>query len=722
GDFTRRLSRSTDIGVGEFGPLSEEFKPDSTRARFEELVTTYRSTHDSRGRALSMLDGADEKRASFLQLVSMIKNGELPPTAQIASIMNRMNFDRMREHATTFQGKKVIDNMEKSTQAGMKAFEEINGEENAQTIVKSLDNARKASTDDRKRLASKAKKGTEQSKSIATSAGKDFLVLANGISTSSAFRKAITDLTSLINATIQDKPTKQENNQPLIDRVRSLVVEVRQDAGVQKSLRSLSSLFTSTYSKGMSATRSAREKASDHPATQDLHIAREHTKDMFRRLGNGYDLGPMLGALSALAVLYRDNENVEQLVNDVKHFGDWAMNVDEDKLTSDEFESRGQAILDKGRNVLTDKDRENIDTLSAETNGYLTAVQTNPVLVEYKDSMAGLVHSIAGDKLNSEERQEHYRALREDMLSNLPILMQTIRYVPVPRIAGMNKDYEFAADNIVLDLKHFVPEHMSFDYHSEVYPRATMLKDKNAMRSRMGFQGEQFFYVTITGVNCVAKRVAFYLKKKRGLPRVAEKGIADLIIGGRGMDISIRTRKLHKSEKPRIESDGSASKADKSGKTSGSSNQSTQSKTRAERQLEIVDVKVKLHDLDLRVHENKHNISSKLGILLMRPIAKKLLAKTMAKSLTDYLIEGDKIMAKYGGAAQSVIVDHGKKAMSSAKGAAQKGAQASKDKYHDLKSKSKSSKNKIESAKDDIAAKHEQQQQQERRDSLVAEE
>ncbi|KAJ2842449.1 hypothetical protein J3B02_005573, partial [Coemansia erecta] len=399
GGFTRRLSRATDIGVGEFEPLNEEFKPDSTRARFEELAATYRNTHDSRGRALSMLDGVDEKRASFLQLVSMIKDGQLPPTAQIASIINRMDFDRMREHATTFQGKKVIDNMEKSTQSGMKAFEEINGEENAQTIVKSLDNARRASADDRKKLAGKAKMSTEQSKGIATNAGKEFLVLANGISTSSSFRKAIGDLTSLINATIQNKPANEENSQPLIDRVRDLVIEVRQDAGVQKSLRSLSSLFTSTYARGVNATRNARDKASDHPATQDLHIAREHTKDMFRRLGNGYNLGPMLDALSALAVLYRDNENVEQLVDDIKQFGDWAMNVDEDKLTSDEFEARGQAILDKGRNVLTERDRENIDILSTETNGYLTAVQTNPVLVEYKDSMAGLVHSIAGDKL-----------------------------------------------------------------------------------------------------------------------------------------------------------------------------------------------------------------------------------------------------------------------------------------------------------------------------------
>ncbi|KAJ2381638.1 hypothetical protein GGI05_005911, partial [Coemansia sp. RSA 2603] len=513
---------------------------------------------------------------------------------------------------------------------------------------------------------------------------------------------------------------------------------VRQNTNVQKALRSLESLYTTTYSKSTGAARSVRDKAAGHPATEDLNVARERTKDIFQRLGNGYNLVPMLGALGALATLYRDNENVEQIVNEIKDFGNWAMNVEEDKLTSEEFENRSQEILDKGRNILTDKDRENVETLSKETNGYMTAVQSNPVLVEYKDAMVGLVHSVAGDNLGSEERQEHYRALRQDVLANLPVLMQSIRYVPVPRIAGMNRELEFAADNIVLDLKHFVPEHMSFDYHSEVYPRSSMLNNKNAMRSHMGFQGEQFFYLTITGVNCVAKRVAFYLKKKKGMPRLAEKGIADLIVGGRGMDINIRTRKLHDSEKPReaVDKKESASGGDPTAGSSGrrSSTQEirngklgkteAETKPRATRQLEIVDVKVKMHDLDIRVHENKHNISSKIGIMLMTPVAKKLLARTMAKAITDYLIEGDKIMAKYGGNAQGMIINHGKKAMNSAKSTAQKSVKAGKDKYQSMKSKSAKAKSKAESAVDStvdsISAKHEQQQEQ-RRDSLVEE-
>ncbi|KAJ1892104.1 hypothetical protein LPJ66_006541 [Kickxella alabastrina] len=696
----RRASISTDISPGDaFVPLSEEFKPDSTRARFEELASTYRNTYDSRGRALSMLDSSVQKRESLLQLISMIKNGDLPPTAQMVHLINTINFDKMREYATTYQGKKVIDSLESSTKSGVRAFEDVNGNENAQHIVKSLDNVRKKSAEDRQQLKNKVKKSAEESKDMANSAGKDFLVLASGISTSSAFRKAISDLTSLVRATIQDKePTKQES-EPLIDRVRNLIIEVRHNNDVLKSLRSLNSLYTSVYSKGARAMHTAQEKANSHPAVEDLHSARTHTEDLFKRLGNGYDLSPMLSALGALAVLYRDNENVEQLVADTKAFGDWAINVDEEKLTSEEFESRGQDLLDKGRHVLTQRDRENVDIVTTEVDHYMQAVQSNPVLVDYKESVVGLMHAIAGNNLNSEERREHYRALRQDLMTNLPILMQTIRYVPLPRVAGMNDEIEFAADNIVLDLQHFVPEHMSFDMHSEVYPRAGMLKDKRAMHSHKGFKAEQFFYLTVTGVNCVAKRVAFYIKKKKGLPRVAEKGIADLVIGGRGMDIVIRVRKLHNSEKPRVPlektsaTSGSSTRAIKDGITAETA---ADKDTRAARELDIVDVKVKLHDLDFRVRENKHNISSTLGILLMRPIAKKLIAKNIAKSLAEYLVVGDKLMAKHGDAAQAMVVNQSKKAFTSAKGAASKGVQASKTKIENMRSKGDKTKGKVQ--------------------------
>ncbi|KAJ2725010.1 hypothetical protein GGI07_001579 [Coemansia sp. Benny D115] len=751
--LTQREMKPTDISPGEaFDPLSEDFKPDSTRARFEELTNTYRSTHDSRGHALGMLDGAADKKESLLHLLSMLKNGEIPPTAQITSFINRLNFDKMRENTVTFQGKKVIDNLENSTNAGVRAFEQINGDENAQRITQSLDNVRKKTLEDRKKMSSKGRKGMDSSKSVAADVGKDFLALASGVGTSATFRKALTDMSNLISATINKRDLNAGDSEPLLDRVRDLVIEVRQSAKVKNALSSLGSLYTRVYNGSSKAARDARDKAEGHPAMEDLEVARDHSKDMFSRLGNGYDLDPLLSALGALAFLYRDNENVAQLVADVKEFGNWTMDVDEDKLTSDEFKSRGQNIIDTARHVLTEKDTANIDMVSAETKNYLEAVQTNPTLVEYKDAITGLVHSVAGDNLDSEERRELYRALQQELVTNLPIMMQNIRYVPLPRVAGQNRDIEFAADNIVLDLKHFVPEHMSLDMRSEIYPRAGMLKDKNAMHSQKGFKSEQFFYLTITGINCVAKRVSYYIKKKKGLPRLAETGVADLVVGGRGMDFVIRTRRLHTSEKPRVSRDGKTTSKKSGIKTSSKDGKADDSNMRPDRKLEIVDVKVKVHDLDVRLRHSKHNISSKLAVMLMEPVARKLIARTMAKVITENLITGDQLLAKHSNAAHVAIVGQGKKAMLSAKSAAQKStdkirrmsssnknksaedmAEDVKDKATDAKDKAKSkikdkkdqidgeARTAVDSTKDNIANKHAQQKSQ-RRDSLVQQE
>ncbi|KAJ2016384.1 hypothetical protein GGI14_003664 [Coemansia sp. S680] len=468
-NLAKRKSSVADINPGEaFGPLSDDYKPGSTRARFEELASTYRNSNDTQGHALGMLDDAVQKRESLVQLIAKVKEGELPPTSDIVDLVHKMDFDSMREHATTFQGKKVIDNFENSTAAGIIAFENINGEENAQEIVRDLNNTRIKTKDDRKKLTKKTKQGAEESKSIVSSAGKDFLVLAGGIGTSAAFRKAITDLGSLISSTVQNKEPKEEDMEPLTNRVRDLVVEVRADRNVQRALASLSSLFTTTYNKSASAAKDVRDKAKGHAATEDLKDAKEHARDIFTRLGNGYDLTAMFAAISAIGAMYRDNEDFGKLADDTKEFGRWAMNVDADKLTSDEFETRSRELLEKGRHTLTEQDSEHFETVAGESKKFMKAVKANPVLVEYKDAMAGFAHSVVGHSdMTGEERREHYRALRQDFMANLPVIIQAIRYLPIPRVAGQNKELEFAADNIVLDLKRFVPQHISFDSHSD---------------------------------------------------------------------------------------------------------------------------------------------------------------------------------------------------------------------------------------------------------------
>ncbi|KAJ2801165.1 hypothetical protein H4S07_005005, partial [Coemansia furcata] len=683
---------------------------DSTRARFEELASTYRSSHGRQGRALGMLDDVVQKRESLIEVLARAKDGELPPTDDIVNLVHRMDFDKMREHATTFQGKKVIDNLENSTAAGVKAFEEINGDENAQVIVQDLNNMRIKTKDDRKELTKKTKQGAKESKSIVSSAGKDFLVLASGVGTSAAFRKAVTDLSNLISSTVQNKEPKDEDTKPLTDRVRDLVVEVRADRNVQRSLSSLSSLFTTTYNRSSSAAKEVQDKAKDHAATEDFKDARTHTRDIFTRLGNGYDLAALFTAISAIGVMYRDNEEFGKLADDTKEFGRWAMNVDADKLTSDEFESRSRDLVERGRHTLSDQDSKHFETVAGESKEFMKAVKANPVLVDYKDAMRGLAHSVVGHSdMTGEERREHYRALRQDVMDNLPALIQAIRYVPIPRVAGQNDELEFAADNIVLDLKNFVPEHISFDSHSEIYPRAAMLKEDKAKRSQRGFRAEQFFYVTITGISCKAKKVAFYVKKKKGIPRVAEKGIADLIMDGRGMDITLRLRKLHESETPRVpvpvspsEETSPATSAKAAGKKSAlkqPKKSATQSaRTRAERMFDIADVKVKMHNLSIHVHENKHTISSKLGLMLMMPVAKRLIAKRLAQSLAEYMVQGDQMLSKYGSSAESMVVGSSKRVMSAAVGAAKQGAHKSKEQLGKLKGKSKEAKEEVEGA------------------------
>ncbi|KAJ1729318.1 hypothetical protein LPJ61_003584, partial [Coemansia biformis] len=672
-----RKSSESDISPGgDMGPLSEYFKPGSTRARFEELASTYRSTNDRYGQSLARLEGVVEKKGEVVRLVEMAKDGRLPPTDQIVDAMDRLDFGKMREYATTFQGKKIIGNMENATRTGTRAFEEINGEDNAQEVIAKLDSVRKQTVDDRKVIKRKVKQGAAESRDTANIAGKDFLVLAKGVGTSPTFRKSLADFFRLLSDTMQSKaPTgddarKAADSDDLVDHMRGLAMDVRRSPDMRKSLSSLHALYKLVYNKGSSAMKGTAQQLEDHPAKEDLSEAYRHAKTLFSRLGNGYEMAALTGALEDALAMAGRNEGFDQLVEDARSFGDWAMNADESELSSEGFRTRGQALIDQSHKALSDDERATLKALSAEATSYMLAVQGNPVLVSYKDAMSSLVHSITGHGLSDMERREHFSALRQDVLANLPLLVQEVRYVPLPRIAGQNKQLEFAADNIVLDLKHFVPEHMSFDTHSEAYPRSGLLKDESASRSSHGFSTEQFFSLTITGIHFVAQRVAFYIKKKKGLPRLADKGIADFIVGGRGMDVTMRMRKLHHSEKAR-----DSDEPEESGSP------------RPRRELDIVNVKVQMHTLDITVREAKHSITGAIALALMKPVARRLIAKSITKALTDALVEGDQALANYSSTAQDFIATNGRKALSSAKDAARRGSRKGKEQMQKARSK-----------------------------------
>ncbi|KAJ2030931.1 hypothetical protein IWW57_000947 [Coemansia sp. S610] len=117
------------------------------------------------------------------------------------------------------------------------------------------------------------------------------------------------------------------------------------------------------------------------------------------------------------------------------------------------------------------------------------------------------------------------------------------------------------------------------------------------------------------------------------------------------------------------------------------------------------------------------------------PVAKRLISKRLAQSLAEFMVQGDRMLSKYGSSAESMVVGGSRRAFSVAVGAAKQGATKSKEQLGKLKGKSKDAKEQVKDAKEEVkdAAKavadkaHDladtenklAQQQEYRRDSLV---
>ncbi|KAJ1653801.1 hypothetical protein GGF38_005065, partial [Coemansia sp. RSA 25] len=83
----------------------------------------------------------------------------------------------------------------------------------------------------------------------------------------------------------------------------------------------------------------------------------------------------------------------------------------------------------------------------------------------------------------------------------------------------------------------------------------------------------------------------------------------------------------------------------------------------------------------------------------------RLIAKRLAQSLAEYMVVGDRLLSRYSGTAENLVIGSSKRAMSSAVGAMKQGAQKGKTQVGKLKSQTKEKADKAKDKAQDVTDK-----------------
>ena len=148
-------------------------------------------------------------------------------------------------------------------------------------------------------------------------------------------------------------------------------------------------------------------------------------------------------------------------------------------------------------------------------------------------------------------------------------MMESFQFIPIPRIEYSDLKVDLMFDNMILTSTDLLPRLFEVNMNNTM----RMVPRGNANRSLDANKHD--FNMTIQGVEANIRDVDYYVKTKEGF-RFKDRGLADILINKKGMDILVKGRKsAEDSEVPSL--------------------------------ITIDDVKVKIHSLSIKMRKSQHS-------------------------------------------------------------------------------------------------------------------
>jgi len=176
----------------------------------------------------------------------------------------------------------------------------------------------------------------------------------------------------------------------------------------------------------------------------------------------------------------------------------------------------------------------------------------------------------------------------------LPTLVDRVGYIPIPRIEYTDDSIDLVVENLTLSGRNLFPNIVELEAHNKVkFSPYSTIKD----------EGKHDFILTFAQIQADIRDVALYFRKKTGLPKVTDSGLADIFLGGNGITITVHL---------------------------SSETKDPQSVFR------VKSVKTKVDALKFSIRDSKHDLLYKT----LKPLAMGLVKKQIQKAINDAVRTG----------------------------------------------------------------------------------
>lgn len=394
-------------------------------------------------------------------------------------------------------------------------------------------------------------------------------------------------------SSLQDNVTGDQK-ETLLHRLQQAVVKLRKRNDYSDSVSTLGLLikrYALVYSRAVDQTLSK--------ATEDINTNAE----LDRAVKNFWLLLSSFGDRKQWELLEeRFNKVMEhsQKDPDFEHLMMDVGNSVQKLLTDPDFfesaEKKIQELRDESRKVGSESN------LRKDIDNFLSQFQITAQSVLEDDDISKLINTSAKilSILSPSDAAVNKDLFDDSIRVFLPLLIQTIQYIPIPRIEISVPEIDLLLENLIIEPGRtinntsFLPYKLRVETYNDVEIRKAKFRMTSATTSLVT--------VKVDGLSVRADEVGFWLRAHSGLFRLADEGIASFQLDERGIDIALD-----------IEI----------------------GKERLEQILTLKAVRVHVHKLSYTLRKSKFSWIAWIIKPLLRPILRSVLQKQLASAIAD---------------------------------------------------------------------------------------
>lgn len=105
-----------------------------------------------------------------------------------------------------------------------------------------------------------------------------------------------------------------------------------------------------------------------------------------------------------------------------------------------------------------------------------------------------------------------------------------VGHIPIPRIEYTDDSLDLVVENLTLQGRNLFPNIVSIETHNFM---------KFSPYSTINDVSHHELTLTFGHIQADMRDVAFYFRKKSGIPRLTDSGLADVLLGGHGLTVRI---------------------------------------------------------------------------------------------------------------------------------------------------------------------------------------